>query len=86
MSNAEMIRNETKNEFMKMIRNSWTWDRMTDLERMLCGHSICDFPLVGFREKRHMWEAMNSVYTIFLYALGYDGPHWREPAGEEIPF
>ena len=86
MSNVEMVRNETREKFLKMIHNSWTWDRLTEQERLLCEWSLCNFPLVAFREKRHMWDALQHVYETFLRAIGYKPIGWREPSGENTTF
>ena len=87
MSSTEAIRIETREQFMKMIRNSWTWARLTEEEAKRCEKVISKFPLIAFREKRHIWDALHEVYGAFLEGTGYKAIGWREPATEEeAPF
>lgn len=70
------------NDFCAMIRNSWTYARMTDEEQARCIEALqCveDFnALKGTAAAR--WNLLHAVYSAFLSGLGYtSSTEWREP-------
>ena len=64
-------------DFIAVIKRSWTWERMTEPER------AAFWRLAGIMEEakgtyEDRMKVYHSIYTAFLYGLGYDGPEWRE--------
>lgn len=87
MTKQERIqkRNAFINDFLdKCVYHSWTWERLTALERFNFEDVIADTPLSGTDRQKH--ETLNTVYRAFLIGTGYNGYTWREPNPEEIPF
>lgn len=72
-------------DFCEMIRKSWTFERLTEDEKSRCWDAL-HFPvqqnlLKGCYSIR--FGFLQSVYTAFLYGIGYDGGfNWREPDPE----
>ncbi len=72
------------NDFIDMIEKSWTYSRMTQLEKgrfvgvMLSNDTISI--LKGNYENR--WKILNVIYNIYLMGIGYSGFDWREDKEE----
>ena len=83
----ERIKENAKTDFVKMIHNSWTYDRLTEQERDRLDNAFCTSILTcaiyGTYDQR--WKILDAVYNAFLQGVGYDGPTWREENLEEIP-
>lgn len=71
-----------KNYFQNVIKKSWTWQRLTNEERKLFINMNVFDRIKGNDETRKEW--MNTIYTAFLSALGYQPIGWREDA-EDLP-
>ena len=76
------------NEFIDMIHHAWTWDRMTETERERFNNMIRSTrtknAVKGGWEAR--WHILQALFGAFLDGLGYDGPNWREPNPDAVPF
>jgi len=68
-------------DYMKMIKESWTWARMTEEERARCTKALCSSHIKGTWEQR--FEQLHDVHRAFLYGLDYKPIGWRET--EEVP-
>lgn len=73
--------------FMRMVYNSWTYDRMTENERGRLESAI-DFAdrqgmVKGAFDTR--WKVLHAIYNAFLEGIGCNSPTWREPNPEEVP-
>ena len=71
---------EIKDEYLKMIFNSWTWDRLYPTEKdrfinLVNSDHILDL-LKG--TKRARWNILNGLYESFLIGVGYTPTDWRE--------
>lgn len=65
-------------DYIAMIRNSWTFQRMTQEEQETAIQALlCSEMLKGSYKQRY--SALNAVYRAFLLGIGYDGPQRREP-------
>ena len=74
-------------DFLEMIRNSWTYDKMTVEETSRCEKALRSAPTQDIQGTYHQrWSAYNAVYNAYLIGIGYTGALWREPHPEEIPF
>lgn len=67
-------------DFYDMIRNSWTFQRLTEKEQNKITYIIFDKrtseDIKGTYKQR--WGALNALYYAFLMALDYDNnPEWR---------
>ena len=72
-------------DFMDMIRNSWTYDRMTNDEKErlykafewveCCG-------LAGTYKQR--FAILHIAYNAFLQGIGYTDFNWREPDPAQV--
>lgn len=64
-------------DFINMIRNSWTFQRMTQREQEKAVEALhCPEGLQGSYRQR--WIAYQSIYNAFLLGIGYNGTLWRE--------
>ena len=90
MEKMKRIKENALNDFYEMIKNSWTYERMTELEkRRLSAALFLDMrtekALKGSYSQR--WEILQAIYATFLNAIGYTDFGWREEEEEEIlPF
>lgn len=73
-------------DFITMIRNSWTFQRMTQKEQEKAIEALhCPDSLQGNYKQR--WIAYQMIYRAFLLGIGYDGAQWREPEeNKPLPF
>ena len=70
--------------FQNVIKNSWTWNRLTEEERKrFIDMNVFD-RIKGNDKTRVEW--LNTIYHSFLCALGYEAIGWRETEEEkEMP-
>lgn len=62
--------------FQNIIKNSWTWDRLTlDEQNRFINMNVFD-EIKGNDQTRIKW--LNTIYSSFLTALGYKPIGWRE--------
>ena len=83
----ERTKENAFSDFMEMIRNSWTYDRMTEKERrnldMAVEWAVDRNAIKG--SYKQQWMILHAIYEAFLAGLGYTGGAWREPDQESIP-
>ena len=73
-------------DFITMIQESWTWDRLTKKERELFLNEAAFWQArcaLGTWAQRY--ETLQGLYSMFLYGLGYNHGKFREPARNEVP-
>lgn len=66
-------------DFIRIVTNSWTWLRMTESERATFWRLTEKLEEAAGTYDNRM-KVYHSIYTAFLYGLGYDGFKWRETA------
>ena len=67
-----------ENYFQNVIKKSWTWQKLTNEEREhFINMNVFD-RIKGNDKTRVEW--LNTIYTAFLSALGYQPIGWREDA------
>lgn len=66
-------------DFIHIVTNSWTWLRMTESERGAFWRLTEKLEEAAGTYDNRM-KVYHSIYTAFLYGLGYDGFNWRENA------
>lgn len=73
-------------DYIAMIRNSWTFQRMTQKEQEKAIKALhCLDMLQGSYKQR--WYTMEAVYRAYLLGIGYDGAYWRESEeNKPLPF
>lgn len=64
-------------DFLRMIRQSWTWKRLTEGERNRFIEVLHQVRVSGTYDQRY--EQANNFYHAFLYGAGYSPIGWREP-------
>lgn len=77
------------NDFYEMIKNSWTYERMTEKEKERLSAVLfldvrIEKALKGTYSQR--WEMLQAIYATFLSAIGYTDFSWREEEKEILPF
>lgn len=77
-------REEIREEYIKMLQNSWTYERMTNNERIQITAILLNCKLYG-NNKTQVCEQLAIIYHAFLIALNYEPIGWREPNKKEIP-
>lgn len=69
-----------KQDFVKMIKNSWTYNRMTQEEKDACLSCFTTMKvekaMKGTYENR--WSVLHALYEAYLKGIGYNGWNWRE--------
>lgn len=74
-------------DFMEMTRHSWTYGRMTEEEKTRCEAALSSKQAQQIRGTySQRFAAYKAVYRGYLIGIGYNGPLWREPRREKIPF
>ena len=74
-------------QFRDMIKNSWTYDRMTQEEKdnimdVLSYNNIQTIEALK-GTKKQCWAILQAIYSSFLAALNYNSMGWRETEEEK---
>jgi hypothetical protein len=73
-------KNLAKQDYLEMIKKSWTWAKLTEQEREkfseLLEHPCSAVVIRGNYDQR--WEACEALYHTYLEGLEYDPLEWRE--------
>lgn len=68
------------NNFINMIQNSWTYERLTKEEKERFFETMQHIEtrniLKGTYNQR--WENLNAIYYAFLLGVGYSPINWRD--------
>ena len=79
MSKVEINKEQALENFVEMIKNSWTYARLTDSETKRLLEMFGDL-----RTKQalkgtyyHRWEVLQAIYSSYLLALDYKPMGWR---------
>ena len=70
----------TLNDFLEIIKNAWTYDKMTKEEQNRL-FEVMNSVRINKSLKgnyNHRWDILNGLYYAFLIGIGYDNFHWRE--------
>ena len=86
MNYKEKIKENAVYNYIIMIKDSWTYQRLTEDEQQRL------FDTISWSEKRgqikgnyeQRWDILQAIYHSFINALGYKPIGWREPE-EDIP-
>ena len=68
------------NDFTNMIKESWTYARLTENERFAWEESVAwavDQKVVSGKYSQR-WTTLQALYHTFLLGVGYTGWKWRE--------
>lgn len=68
--------NVVDNYFQNIIKNSWTWSRLTEEEKERFINLGAFKKIRGSKDIAAEWAF--TIYESFLTGLGYDGIKWRE--------
>lgn len=67
-------------DFNEMIKNSWTYDKMTQKEKETWESVLTSVrtnnALKGNYNQR--WSILQAIYGAYLYGIGYSDFSWRE--------
>ena len=75
-------------DFLKMVKRSWTYARMTEQEQEKCVSALrfgVEQGLVAGRYEQR-WGQLQAIQHAFLLGIGYDGAFWRESRCDDVPF
>lgn len=87
--------NEILNDFISMTQASWTYHKMSDLEKDVCLETLTSPTTISSltaatQYKRNdkiihdiSWCILQSIYSSYLAGLGYTSPTWREE--DDVP-
>lgn len=70
--------------YIKILQNSWTYEKLTQKERINATSNLLQCKLFG-NNKAQVCEQLHAIYLAFLMALDYEPIGWREPNKKEIP-
>lgn len=75
-----MNKEETIKEFIEIVKESWTYSRLTEKEKENLIETFYSVEtencLRGTFTQR--WEILQAIYNSFLKALDYNLTNWRE--------
>ena len=76
------------NDFMRTLEYSWTFQRMSNAEKLDCYEALNWAMLNGAIKGTYCarYIVLQAIYNAYLIGIGYDGPNWREPNNAEIRF
>ena len=63
-------------EFLLMVMDSWTYNRMTVDEKSACLDKIITTTIKGRFLQR--WTQLQAVFSAYLDSIGYSGAGWRD--------
>ena len=67
-------------DYMKMIKESWTWEKLTEEEKTNFEKSVLwsleQKIIVGNYKQRYM--ILHALYHTFLNGVGYTNEKWRD--------
>ena len=68
------------NDFITMIKRSWTWERLTPQERHVYLDRMDFLDRTGKIKGRYedRWAQAQELYTMFIDGAGAHEDHWRE--------
>ena len=79
---------DAERDFFDVIKRSWTYDRMTEDEKIRFSRVLNSAPVrdavTGSYDHRR--KVLQAVYESFLLAIGYNGFNWREPEPAPEPW
>lgn len=82
---TEKLDEVTNKYFQNVIKNSWTWQRLTEEEKQRFVNLDVFNKIKGNKDIREQW--LFTVYAGFLAGCGYDDFRWRETEKDkEEPF
>lgn len=67
--------NAIEDYFQNVIKKSWTWEKLTELEKRK--FMDCNFDWIKGNTKQRQL-AISNAYDIFLAGIGYTTFNWRE--------
>lgn len=70
--------------YIKILQNSWTYEKLTQKERINLTTNLIHCKLFG-TNKNQVHEQLHAINLAFLMALNYEPIGWREPNKNEIP-
>ncbi len=75
-----MDKEETLKKFVEIIKESWTYNKLTEKEKENLIETLYSVTTVDclrgtFKQK---WEILQAIYNSFLMALDYNPTNWRE--------
>lgn len=78
-----MEKEKVLNKWYAMIKNSWTYEKMTKEEQTtlyaIITSDIIKKCLKGTAKQR--WNILQAIYLTYLLGLGCNSPTWREEEG-----
>jgi len=80
MKNTE--REQIKNKYIKIIQDSWTYEKLSGIERKTIIQQISRAKLYANNGK-NICEELNTIYYTYLLALEYEPIGWRETPKEK---
>ena len=75
-----MEKKDILNDFIAMVKASWSYQRMTEDEQKRCIELLSSelVKMCLLYNDKHKWRILQVVYHAYLDGLGYDGFEWRE--------
>ena len=70
------VENIVDNYFHNIIKNSWTWSKLTEEEKKRFTNLDVFQDIRGGKDTAEQW--FFTIYAGFLAGLGYNGTKWRE--------
>ena len=84
MINMKKYSSAVEDYFQNVIKNSWTWDRLTSDEQDRFTNMDVFDEIKGTDKIRVEW--LYTIYKSFLIALGYKQLGWRDTDGKDTKF
>lgn len=85
---GELKKENALQDFISMIKKSWTYAKLTNDEKENLNIAFSDLRVANALRGNYKqrWDILHSIYASFLYGVGYRNEvNWRS-AGEELSF
>ncbi len=84
MKVMERVKENAWNDFLEIVKNSWTFGKMTKEEKERWSNTIGSVRIINNLKGNYKQriEFLNCIYFAYLDGLGYNGFDWREQTKE----
>lgn len=80
----DKIKENIRTDYMEMIQNSWTYQRLTQKEKDKWVELLQLTDAYGVLKGTYnqIWQVLGMVYQSYIVGLGYDNFNWRSTKEE----
>jgi hypothetical protein len=77
----EKCKDQASEQFIDVIIKSWTWEKLTSIERERFFNLLPERPSGTFEQR---YDCLSMIYRAYLHGLGYQPIGWRESEAHNV--